>query len=116
MQNIIELTESDFDTVLASTRFLLLDFWAQTCAPCRVFSEVILNVAADYPEFIFAKVNIETETALAAEFEITSIPFLILIRDQVAVYAESGSLNNHQLRDLLDKARQLDQPQLGESS
>ena len=60
---------------------MLVDFWAPWCAPCRAFSPVIEEIAAEASDFKVAKVNVEDHPELAAAFKVMSIPTLILFKD-----------------------------------
>jgi thioredoxin 1 len=106
--NIINLSKANFDTTISQHPIILLDFWGQHCGPCHSFSKVLEEVAPDYPEIVFAKINTDTEIELAQEFAIRSIPFLMLMRENVVLYADSGALPASVLRELLDKAQALD--------
>lgn len=108
MSNVLELTQDNFETVLSTHPLLLLDFWADWCQPCQAFHEVMTRVAQEYPEFTFARVNIEENPALAKEFQVASIPMIMILRDQVVVYHDSGALTPTSLRELLDKTKDLD--------
>lgn len=107
MSNVIQLQEKDFDDLINNNRFVLVDFAADWCAPCKSFAKVINNLAPEYPDFIFASVNIEEEKQLAEEFEVRSIPFIMILRDRVIVFMETGAMAESVLRDLLDQTRAL---------
>jgi len=112
MDNIIELTHTNFDDLLAKHELILIDFWAEWCAPCKDFTKVIEKISPDYPEFMFGSINIEDEKELTEEFNIRSVPAVMILRDSVCVYADSGSLNAENLRELLDKTKDLDPGEL----
>lgn len=112
MNNIIELTHANFDDILAKHELILIDFWAEWCAPCKDFAKIIEKVAPNYPDFMFGSIDIETEKELTEEFNIRSVPAVMILRDNVCVYAESGSLSAENLRELLEKTRNLDPEEL----
>lgn len=105
--SILELNATIFDQTIASHNLLVIDFWAQWCGPCKTFGKIMTEVAKDYTDVVFASVDVEKEKALAEEFAVRSIPFVMIIRDQVAVYAESGLLSAMALRELLDQAKKI---------
>ena len=82
------------------------------CGPCRSFAPTYEKVSEVYPEAVFAKVDTEAEQALAASFNIMSIPTLMIIRDRVVLFSQAGALPESALVDLVDKATALDMSQI----
>jgi thioredoxin 1 len=103
----VELTTENFDEI-ASKGTVLVDFWASWCGPCRVFGPIFERVSNEHDDIVFAKVNTEAEQALAAAFEIRSIPTIMAIRDGVIVYAQPGALPEQALEALIGKVQELD--------
>jgi thioredoxin 1 len=108
----VELTAENFESVVGGTDLALVDFWAAWCGPCRMFGPVFERVSQQHPDAVFAKVDTEAEQALAASFGISSIPTLMIIRDNVVVYAQPGALPEAALEELITKARELDMVQV----
>ncbi len=104
----VELTAENFESVISGTDLALIDFWASWCGPCRMFGPVFERVSNDHPDAVFGKVDTEAQQALAASFGITSIPTLMIVRDNVIVFAQPGALPEPALRELIGKARDLD--------
>jgi thioredoxin 1 len=103
----IELTTENFDEITTKGT-VLVDFWAQWCPPCRAFGPIFERVSEKHEDIVFAKVNTEAEQALAAAFDISSIPTVMAIRDGVIVYAQPGALPEQALEMLIDKVQELD--------
>lgn len=105
---LIHLTQANFDEVMHSHKLIVMDFWAEWCEPCKAFSHTFETVAEEYPQATFAKIDIEAEAELAAEWDIRSVPMLMILRENVLLFAEAGALPAGSLRELLDQALALD--------
>ena len=105
---VVELTKDDFEDAVIKNPFVIVDFWAPWCGPCRSFAPVYEKVSADHPDVVFCKVNTEEQQELAAHFHIRSIPTLMIFRDQVIIYQQAGALPEMAFRDLMAKAGELD--------
>ncbi|OAH12349.1 thioredoxin [Streptomyces jeddahensis] len=108
MSSTVELTKDNFDQMVTDNEFVLIDFWAEWCGPCRQFAPVYEKAAETNPDLVFGKVDTEAQPELAAAFGIQSIPTLMIVRDQVAVFAQPGALPEAALDDVIGQARRLD--------
>ena len=86
----------------------LIDFWAEWCGPCRAFAPTYEKVSEEYPNILFAKVDTEAHQQLAAQFQIRSIPTLVVFRDQISIFSQPGALPEEGLRDLIGQIEALD--------
>jgi len=105
---VINTQGSEFESLITKNEIVLVDFWAEWCAPCKQFAVVYDKVSELYPEIVFAKVNVEQEAELADTFEIRSIPFLMVFKKGILIYAESGSMPESTLIELITQAKVAD--------
>jgi thioredoxin 1 len=104
----VELTETNFDELTSGGGITLVDFWASWCGPCRQFGPVFERVSEKNSDLTFGKVDTEAQRGLAAAFQISSIPTLMVIKDKVVLFAEAGALPESALEDLIKQARAVD--------
>ena len=104
----VELTAENFNSTVTEGGLILVDFWAAWCGPCRMFGPVFEKASERHPDAVFGKVDTEAEPEVAATFNITSIPTLMIIRDNIVLYAQPGALPEASLEELITKASALD--------
>jgi len=103
-----ELTASNFTEVATGDGIVIVDFWAAWCAPCVRFAPVYERVSERHTDIVFGKVDTEAEVELAREFDISSIPTIMAIRDGVIVFSQPGALPEQAVESLIEKVRELD--------
>ena len=104
--NIVTLTQDNFENeALKSTSPVLVDFWAEWCGPCKMIAPVLDELAAEYQGKVkIGKVNVDEQQALAAQFNITAIPTLLLVKNGQVIEQTRGAKSKRDLKASLDRA------------
>ena len=88
---IIEVNKDNFEEeVLKSDKKVLVDFWADWCGPCKMLSPVIDKLAEELEDVKVCKVNVDTEPTISIEYNIMSIPTLLVFENCVEVNRSVG--------------------------
>ncbi len=108
----IELTKDNFEHTVTQNDMVIIDFWAEWCGPCKGFAPVFEAASEKHDDIVFGKVNADEQQDLAAAFSIRSIPFIMLLRENVVLFAQAGALPAEGLESVIQQARALDMAQI----
>jgi len=108
----IELNKANFEDVVTQNDMVIVDFWAAWCGPCRSFAPVFEAASEQHQDIVFGKINADDQQELAAAFSIRSIPYVMLLREKVVLFAQAGALPAEGLESVIRQARGLDMAQI----
>lgn len=101
---ILHVTDDSFEQdVLQSTTPVLVDYWANWCAPCKMIAPILEEIAEEYGERIkVAKLDIDENRAVTERFNVRGIPTLILFKNGEAEAIKVGAVSKSQLTAFID--------------
>lgn len=101
-----DLTAKEFnDAVSVPEKLLVIDFWASWCSPCKMLSPIIDDLSEEMSDITFYKVNVDEERALAGHFGVSSIPTVVMIKDQKIVNEFVGYADKATVRSRIEECK-----------
>lgn len=104
----VDLTVESFDQTVRDNPIVLVDFWAEWCAPCHMFDPVYATAAARHDDIVFGKVDTDAQRDLAMDLGVISIPTLLAFRDGTRVKAATDALPLRALERFIADVRAID--------
>lgn len=102
--SVLHITKENFvNEVVNSDRPVLVDFWASWCGPCRMVSPLVEEIAAEHPEIKVCKVNVDEQPELAGQFQVMSIPTLMVVKNGQVTQRTVGARPKNQILALVQE-------------
>ena len=102
--SVLHITKESFvNEVLNSDRPVLVDFWASWCGPCRMVSPLVDEIAAEHPEIKVGKINVDEQPELASQFQVMSIPTLMVVKNGQVTQRTVGARPKNQILALVQE-------------
>lgn len=100
--SVLSVNKNNFDSVKASDKSFLLDFYADWCGPCRMVSPLVDEIAEENPQYLVGKINVDQEPELAQVFGVTSIPMLVVMKNGRIIQKSVGARPKPQILAMLE--------------
>lgn len=100
--SVLHINRESFEKIIAQNgKTVLVDFWATWCGPCRMIAPVLEEVAKERPDVTVCKVDVDEERELALEYNVSSIPTLLVFRDGKVVNQSIGAMPKERILAML---------------
>ena len=99
--SVFTVNKNNFEQVQNSDKTVLLDFYADWCGPCRMVSPLVDEIAAENPQYLVGKINVDSEPELAQAFGVLSIPTLVVMRNGRVANRTVGARPKAQILSML---------------
>lgn len=103
----VDLTSEDFLTTIQENDLVLVDFWADWCAPCKRFSPIYTKASENHDDVLFAKLDTDAHQEIAGALNIMSIPTIMAFHKGNMVFNQAGMLSAGQLEQVITQLKDL---------
>ena len=97
----INVTNTNFGEIIKSEKPVLLDFYASWCGPCRMVLPIVDEIARENPQLSVVKVNVDEHPQLAEQFDVMSVPTLIVMKNGQVTNRATGARPKARILELL---------------
>jgi thioredoxin 1 len=98
----ITLSDSTFFETINKFPLMLVDFWAPWCGPCRMMSPIVDQIGRDYPgKLAVGKINVDENQLIARQFNVSSIPTLILFKRGKLLNKIIGAVSKNRINEMV---------------
>ena len=108
MAKILELTTDNFKQTIEKNAFVIVDFWAPWCEPCKNFTPVFEKAAENNKDIVFGMVDVEKYPEIGEYFEVEKIPGILVVREKAGIHAQVGEIGAPAFDEIIKWARNYD--------
>ena len=108
MAKILELTTDNFKETIEKNAFVIVDFWAPWCEPCKNFTPVFEKAAKNNKDIVFGMVDVEKYPEIGEYFEVEKIPGILVVREKAGIHAQVGEIGAPAFDEIIKWARNYD--------
>jgi len=100
----LEITDSNWESLIGGDKPVVMDFWAEWCGPCRMIAPVVEEVAQEYlNKAVVGKINIDENSEVTRHFGIKNIPTLLFFKGGELVDKHVGAIRKPELMEKIDR-------------
>ncbi|MCI9083093.1 MAG: thioredoxin [Lachnospiraceae bacterium] len=89
--SVLIVNKNNFNSIVNNSKPVLLDFYADWCGPCRMVSPIVEEIAEEHPQYLVGKIDVDKEPELAQQFNVLSIPTLVVIKNGKLISQSAGA-------------------------
>lgn len=100
----LDISDSEFDSVFRGNKLVLLDFFTQTCVPCKMTSQAIQSLVGTYSDKVaFLKLDIEKNPETPRKLNVRGVPTIVLFRDGTVLHTHRGPASKGQIEEIISR-------------
>ena len=94
----LNITNENYEAILAESKPLVIDFWAEWCGPCRTIAPIVEELAEEYADRVnIGKCDVDSADDVVATYRVRNIPTLVFIKDGAVVDKHVGAISRNDL-------------------
>ena len=99
----IKVTNENYEALVADSKPLVIDFWAEWCGPCRMIGPIIEELAAEYEgKVVIGKCDVDSADDIVAQYRVRNIPTVVFIKNGEVVDKVVGATSKETLKAKVD--------------
>ncbi len=100
----VEITDNNWESLIAGDKPVVMDFWAEWCGPCRMISPIVEEIAREYDgKIVVGKVNVDDNSKVTLNFGIKNIPTLLFFKGGELADKHVGAIRKPELVEKVNK-------------